>query len=308
MNVEKTLIYLYDELVSTSEQDSMHFDPIQYEDVGKYKSRIIKSGKLLELELFPVIPNKPSNIKKALSDKEKKEEKIRLIIARHAANLKYTKRNIIRIIHKNFKPGDLKATLKYNAENLPDCLEKAKKDTANYLRRMQRWATKKGWGKLRYHYVVSGGYPKERGEGLTRFHVHLTIGGFRNINKAKEIWGKCDYPHIEKIVGSIDNWANYVAKNAVKTNESIINGKESKVKRHGHSVGLIRSWRYAEQSEKKVSLKKIMEIQQEEYEIPRIFQQMFKSYSYTGHTISGSKFTKGKYIRITMMKKQNGRN
>lgn len=92
---------------------------------------------------------------------------------------------IAHLCNENFIDGkDLKIELTYSSENLPADLTQAKRDIANFKRRVNRARKSKGLPNAKCFSVI------EQGKKSERFHHHIIISGGLSWEELDEIWGK----------------------------------------------------------------------------------------------------------------------
>lgn len=145
-----------------------------------YREKKIYSGKMLEVEIYPI------------SQKQKKQpraKKIKETLPKQKKlNDKNAKKHLIRLINTNFTDEDLAVHLTYKEEELPQSEEEARKDVANYLRRVKHYRKKNGLEHLKYIAVIEY---KEKEEGKNvRLHHHIVMSGGVDRDKVEELWGK----------------------------------------------------------------------------------------------------------------------
>ena len=101
-------------------------------------------------------------------------------------NQRHTEGRLRRLLHTNFTPSDLFATLTFDDANLPASVEDAQRLLQNFLRRVKR-----RYGKLgidpKYIYVL------EYGTKHNRLHIHLVISGGLNKDELTKLQGLGQY-------------------------------------------------------------------------------------------------------------------
>lgn len=151
----------------------------------KMKKRVIRAGKMLEVNYYPVGDNGkviPNENKKTTKTKKEMDE----------ANKRKAVRNLIRLINTNFDSNDYVVTLTYRTENTPLSLENAEKDFVKMINRIKYAIKKKGGDvkKFKYCYVPAMTvYKKGQYQGLVNYHFHLFMsGGFLSTREIKDMW------------------------------------------------------------------------------------------------------------------------
>lgn len=161
-----------------------------------YATKTIHSGKLFEVEIYPVFKKRgdiPCPKVKAGAKK-----------AQRNLNEKNSKKRFIRLVEANFGEGDFWLTLTYDEGRYPETRERAEKDISNYLKRVNRRRKKIGLLNAKYIYIM------ERGEGKDgiRCHFHLIIEAGIGRDELEGMWKFADikdssrlYPNEEGLVG-----------------------------------------------------------------------------------------------------------
>lgn len=144
-----------------------------------YREKKIYAGSILEVEIYPIS-------KQERNHSRKKKEKESLTKQKNL-NDKNARKHLIRLINTNFTDKDLAVHLTYSDKELPESEEQARKDVANYLRRIKHYRKKNGLEDLKYIAVIEY-KDKEEGKSI-RLHHHLIISGMDR-DKAEELWGK----------------------------------------------------------------------------------------------------------------------
>lgn len=109
----------------------------------KFRTKTIKSGPVLEVEVFPIWQTR-SEARAARRSVTRD--------AQRAVNERNARKRLDRLMNCNFGSEDLCVTLTYAGE-APD-QEQAAKDVRNYLRRVKYWRKKHGLSELKYIYVI----------------------------------------------------------------------------------------------------------------------------------------------------------
>ncbi|EQB20082.1 hypothetical protein UNSWDHB_2668 [Dehalobacter sp. UNSWDHB] len=151
------------------------FERLRHRDVFRYRAKTIKSGDVLEVEVFPIWATQ-TEVKKAHSGSTRQ--------AQRNLNEKNAKKRIIRKINANFAENDLAVTLTY--KNFVPDQEQARRDIQNYLRRVRAYRRKNGLPELKYVYVIE--FTGDQGRTKKRVHHHVIMSGMdRDI--AEGLWG-----------------------------------------------------------------------------------------------------------------------
>lgn len=127
--------YIFDKEVTLS-------DPAEAGKGLKFRTKTIKSGDVLEVEVYPIWPTR--------SEERRAKEKVTKA-AQAAVNDRNARKRLDRLVNTNFGADDLLVTLTY-AGAAPDP-EQGAKDIRNYLRRVKYWRRKHGLSEMKYIYV-----------------------------------------------------------------------------------------------------------------------------------------------------------
>lgn len=170
---------------------------------GFYRTRSIKSGDLLEVEAYPILPK--AMIREALAKRPVSTE------AQRQLNQINAEKRIIRLTETNFGEGDWYFTATLEGANLPT-LEGVRKLTQDFVKRLNYRRKCMGLGNARYIYVIEG---YEEGSRQKRLHVHFVLDGDLDRTTIKKIWGKgrcsCDELDPEGYDG-LERLAKYLVK------------------------------------------------------------------------------------------------
>ena len=98
--------------------------------MGIIREKKTKSGKLLEVDFYPIFPDGRKIPQRAPKTQPTSKEQERY-------NAKRAIRKFVRIVNANFETGDLFVHITYDQEKAPQDGDIAKKDVANYIRRIK---------------------------------------------------------------------------------------------------------------------------------------------------------------------------
>lgn len=132
-----------------------------------------------------IIPRSETENVKPPGTRSKKEK----ISAPKQKNLndKNAKRYFVQLINSNFGEDDIHATVTYSQEFLPDTIEAAEKEAANYIRRIAYRRKKEGLSPLKYILVTE--YSTKKGENKpVRIHHHIIMNGGLNRDIIEDLW------------------------------------------------------------------------------------------------------------------------
>lgn len=261
-------------------------------DTKRYRTKTIRSGNMLEQEIYPIW----STSKKAVKDRVKNRSKE----MQDRVNRKNLRKKLIRLSNANFGSNDIWITVGYRNKASPSSVIDAKRDVVNYIRRLQRYVKKKGWKKLKYLYVTEG-----NGED-TRFHHHIILS-FPDRDIAESKWTKGEYPQARRLQPNdygLEGLARYITKSASTTTKHE-DGECHKYKNYGYSLNLVKSWLapYMTVADWKISKRKANQLARYEMDAAEYFQKLNPQYQYTDMRVHTSDYVAGWYIYVRMRKR-----
>lgn len=268
----------YEEIYNLPYEDSIQeqIEALRNSDILKYRIKTIKSGEMLESEIFPIWK----------TGAEVKDEEGATRPEQKNLNNKNIRKKITRLLNANFTDADVWITVGYRNGALPATEEEARKDVVNYIRRLQRYCEKSNLPKLKYVYVT------EFGED-TRIHHHI-VTNFPDRDIAEQKWGKGKYPQSRRLKPDdygLEGLARYVSKDP-KGNKS-----------YGYSLNLYKPWEHATTADSKMTKRKAERISRKEIEPKVFFEKLYKGYEFLDLEVKRTDFVSGCYIYARMRKK-----
>ena len=276
------------------ELDGIFIEEMMKDRVGlHYATKTIKSGKVLEVEIYPWFNRKADipHIQYERPDNRK---------AQNSLNSKKSRRRLIRLVNANFGEGDYWITLTYRDDCYPESEEAAKRHLTNYIKRVNRRRKRAGLENARYIYIMEW----EEGPEGTRCHFHLLMEGGIDRNELEDMWKFSvvnDTSRIHPDGDGITGLAEYLAKKQ----------RRKKGQRHWNSSKGLK------QPEESVSHSKTRKKQVEkmvrDYEEIRAYfekDRAWKQYEFVDAEVMYNKFNCAFYIRIRARERsweQNGR-
>ena len=260
-------------------------------DIKGYRVKTIKSGPMLEAEIYPIWNTAPKGIKEL--EKERKPTRR----AQQNLNDKNAKKTFKRYLHTNFTVADIWMTFTYKAKYLPRTIKEAQSDMVNLLRRLKRLLQKYGVNVdlLKYLYVIEG---DDDGKGR-RLHQHVVVNLTKIVPdelKAR-MWDISFFRTLWK--------KGYVSLRPLEFDEFGAEGlaqysmKDPKgAKRWGGSRNLKRPKEYI--ADTKISKKKISVLAKEEWMHEEFFEKLYKGYVFTDSEVYHSEYVTGAYIYVRM--------
>ena len=261
------------------------FEALRHRNVFRYRAKTIKSGDIVEIEIFPVW-NTQNEIRAAKANTTKEAQK--------NLNDRNSKKGLIRKINTNFTEDDVHATLTYGRGELPN-EERARRDMRNFIRRVRDYRKKKGLPELKYVYVIEF----SDGDGRrTRVHHHVIMSGMDR-QAVKSLWpyGRASVDELEPEDGSLEGLARYITKQPVGGKQTkrwmaSRNLKPPKITTADTKLSRRQAERLAEDVRSAA---------------PQIFGKHFSDYALDLCTVKSSEFVAGAYIYARMHKDTAGK-
>ena len=175
---------------------------IDNREVAGYRMKTITSGNYRECEIYPIFTSK------AVAQRGKRKKETRKV--QRLLNRKNARKKLVRLLNTNFSEKDLWATFTYDNEHLPKDKEAAHRYFRNYLRRLDYWMEKNGYGALKYVFVTE--YIDDGRK--VRIHHHL-ICNFpdRDLCEAKWKGGARTYTRrLQPDDSGLEGLARYITK------------------------------------------------------------------------------------------------
>jgi hypothetical protein len=257
------------------------FETLRHKNVFRYRAKTIKSGDVVEIEIFPVW-NTQSEVRAAKANSTKE--------AQANMNDRNSKKKLIRKINTNFTEEDLHVTLTYGRGELPN-EEQARRDMRNFIRRVRDYRKRNSLPELKYVYVIEF----SDGDGRrTRVHHHVIMSGMDR-QAIKSLWsqGGVRVDELESEDGTLEGLARYITKQPpnqtkqTKRWQASRNLKPPKITIADTKLSRRQAERLAE--DVKIAA-------------PQIFGKLFSDYALDLCTVKSSEYVAGAYIYACMHK------
>jgi len=253
---------------------------LRHRDVGWYRTKTIKSGNMLECEIFPIW--KSQEAKRAKKEKPSRE-------AQENLNHKNTQKKIMRLINANFTEADLFGTFNYDKKHLPETPEAAKKDVINFIRRIKNLRKKLGLPPFKYIYVTEW---TQHGMNVRKHH-HIVMSGDMDRTTLEKLWkggGRSQTKHLELSEDKgLDDLGKYLSKGSRYE------------KMWGHSLNLKPPIESV--ADRKITMRQVTKIASDENAAPAIFEKACKGYTFREMQVKRSEWVAGAYVYVQMYKK-----
>lgn len=135
-----------------------------------YMTKTIRSGKMVEVEIYPVFQKKKDMPRKKVKKTRKAQQNL---------NDKNARKYFIRLVNVNFTTGDYICTFTYKVN--PKTYEEAERLAGNYIKRLNYWRRKRGLPNTKYILITEMG---EKG----RVHHHIIMDSMVDRDTVEDIW------------------------------------------------------------------------------------------------------------------------
>lgn len=275
------------EEIFTVDEDSVedHLENLRDKRIVKCRRKTVKSGKILECEIYPVM----SDMGKWKRGKGKKKQESRT--AQKNLNDKNAIKHFVRLINANFTEKDITIHLTFDDANLPKSYEQAKNYVTNYINRLKRRMKKLGLGELKYVYVIE--FNNAEGKKV-RIHSHI-IMNFNDRKVAEELWvkGFANSKQLQPNNSGLTALAKYMVKQQRKDG----------TKRYSPSRNLKQP--KITVADSKVTRKRAERIALNQNTAHETFEKMYPGYQFNEIKVKYSPFTSGVYIYVEMIRIDN---
>lgn len=171
-----------------------------------YREKKIISGQIVEIEIYPIsLREKKQSRKKKAKESQPKQKNL---------NDKNAKKHFIRIVNTNFTDKDIVIHLTYSDDKLPKDPEQAKRDAANYIRRLNHYRKKNKLSAIKYIIVTEYHEPDLNDKRKrVRIHHHIIMSGMdRDI--AESFWrrGRANADRLQQDEFGFEGLARYLSK------------------------------------------------------------------------------------------------
>ena len=273
---------IFDGLPLETETAEERIESLRHQNVKRYRVKTIRSGKLLECEIYPIWATKSD------AGRAKKARESRL--AQKNLNHKNVRKKIMRLANVNFTDADIWGTFGYDNNKLPTTPEQARKDVVNFIRRIKRRYKKRGLPTLRYLYVTEWRRESDEEGSAIRVHHHVIMSGGMDRDEIEQLWNGGAYPHTRRLRIKEDCGLNGVACYLAKGTKG--------QKYWGHSTNLKQP--VITIADSKLSRRQVERIVKDENSLPVRFENLYGNYKFRDAQIKRSDIVSGAYIYAQM--------
>lgn len=271
--------YIVSDLFDSEYKDNSEerIEALRNKNITKYRMKTIKSGDILECEIYPIWDTKAD--RRLPKQKPSRE-------AQKNLNNKNAVKHVTRLLNANFTKEDIWATFTYDNDHLPENVKEAQKDMVNYLRRLKHFIKKNGLEELKYIYVTE--YSDDPKKGKKRVHHHIVMN-FRDRDVAEQMWKGGARTHSRRLQPDnfgLEGLANYITKDPNGT------------KRWVSSTNLNKP--IVTVADSKMTRGRANKIFENRLDSKALFEKIYKGYSFTDIKKFTSDYVSGAYIYVRM--------
>lgn len=251
-------------------------------DIVHYRTKTIKSGDVLECEIYPIWKTNDS-LTRAKKSRESREAQKRL-------NAKNATKHLVRLINTNFTESDIWGTFTYETRKLPSSVEAAQKEMAKFIRRLKYYAAKHGFPPLKYIYVTE--FEDDEKKGKKRVHHHIVIN-FPDRDVAEKLWrngARTQTRRLQADESGFEGMARYISKDP-KGSKRYVTSKN--LEKPQITV-----------ADHKITRRKVNKLVRGELDHKAEFEKTYSGYTMTAFTAKTSEYITGSYIYVKMAKKK----
>lgn len=167
----------FDEVFPYEDTTEERLRSLYDKSIVRYRTKTIKSGDVLECEIYPVWNTRSAG---ARGKKTKKSRPAQISL-----NARNSLKNVIRLVNTNFTNHDIWGTFTYETKKLPKSVEAAEKEFGNFIRRLKYHGKKRGFPPMKYVYWTE--FEDDEKKGKHRVHHHI-ITNFPDRDLAEQLW------------------------------------------------------------------------------------------------------------------------
>lgn len=265
---------LYDHEYTDTDEERLR--ALYAKGITHYRTKTIKSGNMLECEIYPVWNNQAS-LSRARKLKESRKEQKNL-------NHKNAVKNIIRLINANFTDNDIWGTFTYGDDKLPKTEDEANANMQKYIRKLRIDAAKRGYAPLKYVYVT------EFGEQRVNHHF---VTNYPDRDRAEQLWkggARKQTRRLQADEYGYEGMARYILKDPKGKKRYVTSRNLTK------PTIIVADYKFTRRKANKVATGDI--------DAQRLFEKMYKKYRFTDLKVKTSDYVDGVYLYVRM-RRQN---
>ena len=276
--------YDIDELFAYTNTNEERLAALYDKHIVKYRTKTIKSGNVLECEVYPIWDTHTST-SRAKRFRESREVQKNL-------NKKNAVKNLIRLVNTNFTDDDIWGTFTYETKRLPASVEDAQKEMSKFIRRLKYYGDKHGFAPLKYVYVTE--FEDDPEKGKKRVHHHI-VCNFPDRDVAERLWRNGARRQTRRLQADDDGYEGLV--------RYILKDPKG-AKRYVTSKNLQKP--QITIADCKFTRKKVNKIVSGDVDVTAVFESMYKGYALHKSVAKTSDYCTGAYLYIKMIKQLQG--
>lgn len=275
-------IYDFDEVFAQEAENDALMQTLTDRHIVKYRTKTIKSGNVLEVEVYPIWDTHTST-SRARKTRESRPAQKRL-------NHKNATKTAMRLINANFTDADFWGTFTYETKRLPDTLEEAQKEMSKFIRRLKYYAERHNFPPLKYVYVTE--YENDPQKGKHRVHHHI-VTNFPNRDIMEDLWkngGRNQTRRLRADDSAYEGLSRYIMKDPKGAKRFVASKNLQKPK--------------ITVSDTKFTRRKVNRLYDETLNRKAVFENLYKGYQMTSFYAKTSEYVTGAYIYVKMKPKE----
>jgi len=271
-----------DEIFPYAETTEERLSLLNDRRIVKYRTKTIKSGNVLECEIYPIWDNKSSTPR----GKKTKESRP----AQKNLNDKNSLKNIIRLVNANFTDSDIWGSFTYESRKLPKSIEDAEKAFGNFIRRLKYYGKKQGFPPLKYVYWTE--FEDDEKKKRIRVHHHV-ICNFPDRDVMEKLWrngARTQTRRLQADESGYEGCVRYCMKNP------------RGAKKYKTSKNLVKPTITV--ADTKFTRRKVNRIIRGDLNAVEIFESLYEGYDMTDYNYKTSDYVTGAYLYVKMAKRK----
>lgn len=274
-----------DEVFPYSETSEERLSLLNDRNIVKYRTKTIKSGNVLECEIYPIWNTNPSGYRARKVKKSRPAQK--------SLNDKNALKNVIRLVNANFTDADLWGSFTYDSKKLPASVDEAEKVFGNFVRRLKYYSQKNGFPPLKYVYWTE--FENDEKKGKIRVHHHI-ICNFPDRDAMEKLWrngARTQTRRLQADESGYEGCVRYCMKDPRGT------------KKYKTSKNLIKPT--VTVADTKFTRRKVNRIIRGDLNAVEIFESLYEGYDMTDYNYKTSDYVSGAYMYVKMAKRKTER-
>ncbi|MBR4442535.1 MAG: hypothetical protein IKS52_04615 [Clostridia bacterium] len=245
-----------------------------------YKTQTIRSGALLEVEAFPMLPAHQARAVRRLKPTSQAQARV---------NQRNAEKRMLRLAEANFTEADYYFTGTIEGPDLPDW-KSMQKLVRKFIRKMNDLRRAKGMKNAKYIYVLEG---HEDGDRRKRLHWHALLEGGLTREELKTLWehgcARVDELDMSR-PGGLRPLMSYLSKGPQGNHRWACSKglKQPRVTATTRKINARKAWRIAESGQAAQAA----------------LEKLYPGYEYVDSEVRTNPFVPGCYIYAMMRKKE----